>query len=119
MSIKYNWDQSFHLITIHIEIEDVKVKDITVEFKTDYLRIKIKDKILDGFLDKNIYVTDSYWYIDNQELVIEMSKIIVNENYMWVKLFKDDEVEEIKNFDVEFSDLSSDTKTEYIKSLYT
>jgi len=78
-TLEYKWEQNFEHITISIIIEEnTNKKDINIEILPKYLKIKVKDKILEGELYKRICVDESSWYLINEDnvkkLIIELAQ---------------------------------------------
>jgi len=79
MALEYTWDQDFYYLTITIPIEeDIKKKDVNVDFSFKYLKIQVKDKVLEGELYNNIAVDESSWYFkegkEGKNLIIELGQ---------------------------------------------
>lgn len=116
--LEYKWEQTSDYITILINItEDIKIKDICVNFKPKYLKISINDKILEGELFKPTYDVDSSWYVDNKTLSIELPKVIISDNYHWEKLFIND-IKDYRKTYVKMSELSDKKRMEHFKNQY-
>ncbi len=112
--LRYKWEQSSDYISISIYIPDIKIKDIKIDFKPRYLKISVKDKVLEGELYKPIYDLESFWYIDNDLLMIELSKVIISDEFLWDKLFINDK-QGTRECSVKLSELSQKKQMEYVK----
>lgn len=73
---KYYWSQSLEEVTMEVEVEECRAKDMQVNITATRLSIKCKGKtVLEGKLHEKVNTEETVWHLDNsRQVVISMEK---------------------------------------------
>lgn len=117
----YIWTQTAYDLTLIIPLkENISKRDLSIEIKTNKLKVKIKDKIIiDGNLYLDILNDSTMWYISNDKIEIELDKLKKHEWWKCV-IIGDPEIDNTKVSPnpEHISDLDSETRATIDKMLY-
>lgn len=73
---KYYWSQSIRDLTIEVEVEECKAKDVQVTVTATRLSVKCKGQtVLEGKLHEKVNTEETMWHLDNgTQVVINLDK---------------------------------------------
>eukprot|EP00928_Gymnodinium_smaydae_P046766 TRINITY_DN31183_c0_g1_i1.p1 TRINITY_DN31183_c0_g1~~TRINITY_DN31183_c0_g1_i1.p1 ORF type:complete len:392 (-),score=122.17 TRINITY_DN31183_c0_g1_i1:216-1391(-) len=72
---KYYWSQSLAEVTLEVEVEPCRAKDVKVDLTATRLSIKCMGKtVLEGKLHEKIFNEDSIWHLDENRVVLVVEK---------------------------------------------
>ena len=119
---KYKWSQAFNEVSVQIDLpENTKAKDLLVVFKSDYLKVQLKNSdtpIVEGKLDSKIKVDDSFWTIEERKrLILTLTKA---GEAIWKTVIQGDQEIDTKNVDnsKNLEDFDHETQGHLRKVLY-
>jgi len=118
---QYVWQQTAYDLTILFPLgENNRKKDIDLKFTPEKFTLKIKENVIyEGTFSHSIKCETSTWYIEDNQVVIELDKFKKHE--WWKSVFEgDDEIDTSKVTPASetFSDLDSSTRSTIDKMLY-
>ena len=117
----YVWQQTAYDLTILFPLgENNKKKDIDLKFTPDLFTLKMKNNVIyEGKFVHSIKCESSTWYIEDNQVVIELDKFKKHE--WWKSAFEGDEeidTSKVTPASETFADLDSSTRYTIDKMLY-
>ena len=119
---KYVWQQTAYDITLLFPLHnnEYRKKDIILDWSTQRLKLTIKGEIVyEGEFTETIKCESSTWYIEDNNILIELDKF--KKHSWWKSAFLgDDEIDtsKVTPASESFSDLDSSTKSTIDKMLF-
>lgn len=73
---KYYWSQSLQEVTLEVEVDECRAKDVKLDITATRLSIKCKGKVvLEGKLHEKVNTEETMWHLDdNRRIVVSMEK---------------------------------------------
>lgn len=120
---KYSWTQTLKEVNVNIKVpRGTKSRFVICEIKKNHLKVGLKGQpaIIDGDLHQSIKVDDSYWSIEDQEVI---SILLTKQNQMewWKCLTKGEpeiDTQKVEPENSKLSDLDPETRQTVEKMMF-
>lgn len=87
---RYHWSQSIREVTLEIEVEPCRAKELKVDITATRLSIKLRGQtVLEGKLHEKVTVDETVWHLDNgNQIVLSLEK---HRESWWKCVFEGDQ----------------------------